>query len=279
MYPQIIRLATRPLKVSTVHAVLEMTLAQRLAIVMVALGSYIGVAALTKLGLRSNVVHNAEIVCDGGLVVEVFSSLTRKAAIHSFSNVYHCAWKNGSSAGRWCCGFPEAAPGDQVGCCDTTLFDPGSMGGFGGFFHPATQSNVSATNTSAPSVTPSTSNARPSNTVVCSASANLTTNQNTPISKPRQQSSERVAIGVGVGIPLGVIAFGSLILLFREHRLRLQAENTAGIINDKRFNEGNRTGRALPVAGNHNAPQELGHEPKHPNELGSQEVYEISVHG
>lgn len=236
-------------------------------------------AALTRLGLRSNVVRHAEIVRDGVLGIKVFSSLTRKAAIHSFSNVYHCAWKNGSAAGLWCCGAQEGAAEDEVGCCNTTLFDPGSLGGFGGFFSPATQSNVSATNTSAPSVTPNTSNARPSNTVVCSASANLTTNQNTPISKPRQQSSERVAIGVGVGISLGVIAFGSLLLLFREHRLRLQAENTAGIINDKRFNEGNRTGRALPVAGNHNAPQELGHEPKRPNELGSQELHEIAAHG
>ena len=69
VYPQnLISLVTRPLKVSTVHAVVQVTLARRLVIVMVAVGSYIGVAAPTKLGLRSNVVHNAEIVCDGGLV-------------------------------------------------------------------------------------------------------------------------------------------------------------------------------------------------------------------
>ena len=219
-----------------------------------------------------------EIVRDGGLGIEIFSSLTRKAAIHSFSNVYHCGWKNGSAAGLWCCGAQEGTPEGDAGCCNTTLFDPGPMGGFQGFFSPGTQSNVSATNTVASSVTPSTSNARPSNPVICSASANLTTNQNTPISRPRQQSSERVAIGVGVGIPLGMIAFGSLLLLFREHNLRLRAERTTGIINDKRFNAGKSTGRALYEGGNHNAPQELGQEPKHPHELYSREVYEVSAH-
>ena len=271
-------LATRPPKVFTVHAVLYTMLAQVLATVLVTLGSYIGVAALTRPGLQSNVVPHAEIVRDGGLGIEVFNSLTPKAAIHSFSNVYHCPWKNGSAPGLWCCGAQEVAQQDDSRCYSNTLFTPG-LGAFTGFFIPATQSNVSATNTSTSSVTPNTSNARPSNPVVCSASANLTTNQNTPISKPRQQSSERVAVGFGVGIPLGFIAFGSLLLLFREHKLRLRAENTAGMINDKRFNEGKRNGRALPKAGNHDAPQELGHEPRLLNELSSEEVYEIAAHG
>ncbi len=243
------------------------------------MGSYIVVAALTRVGLRSNVVRNAEIVSDGSLSIEVSSSLTWEAAIHSYSNLYHCGWKNGSAKGLWCCGAQEGTAEGDAGCCNTTLFDPMSTGGFLNFFAPATELNISATNTSASNATQSISNSGPSNPVACSPGANPTTSQNAPTSKPQQQSHGRVAIGVGVGIPLGVIAFGSLLLLFREHKLRLHAESTAGIINDKRLNRGERTGRALYEAEDHNPPQELGHERNHPAELNSQEVHEIAVHG
>ena len=96
--------------------------------------------------------------------------------------------------------------------------------------------------------------------------------------QPQRQSRERVAISLGIGIPLGVIAFGSLLLLLREHKLRLRAESTAGIINDKPFNEGKRTGRVLHEMENNNTPQELGHERKHVDELNSQQVYEVATH-
>ena len=261
------------------HAVVEMTLAQRLATVMVALGSPIGVVALTRLGLRSNVVRTAEIVRDGSLGIEVFNTLTREAAIHSFSNVYHCAWNNGSAGGIWCCGAQEGTPESEAGCCDTTLFNAGFPNGFGSFYAPATELNISAKNTSASSATQSISSSGPSNPVTCSPEANPTASQNAPTSKPQQQSHERAAIGVGVGIPLGVIAFGSLLLLFREHKLRLRAESTAGISNDKRFHQWKRTGRAHLKSQDHNAPQELGDERKQPNELDSQEVHEVAMHG
>ena len=273
-------LATRPPKVFTVHAVLKMTLAHRVATVTVTQGSYIGVAALTRLGLRSNVVRTAEIVRDGSLGIEVFSSLTREAAIHSFSNVYHCAWKNGSAAGLWCCGAQEGTPESDAGCCDTTLFNASFPNkGFGNFFAPATELNISATNTSASSATQSVSSSGLVNPDPCSPGANLTAGQNAPISKPQQQSRERLATGLGVGVPLGVIAFGSLLLLFREHKLRLRAVSTAGIINDKRFNGGERRERALHDSEDHNAPQELEDERKYPNELDSQQVHEVAVHG
>ena len=272
-------LATRPPKVFTVHAVLEVTLAHRKATALVPLGSYIGVAALTGLGLRTNVVRNAEIVRDSGLDIEVFGSLTWEAAIHSFSNVYNCAWNNGSFAGNWCCGAQELTAEAEAGCCNTTLLDIDSTpGGFGLFFGSTYESSVSTTNKSASSATQNIPGSVPSNQAACSLGANSTASQNAPISKPQQQSREPVATGVGVGVPLAVIAFASLLLLFREHKLRLRAESTAGIINDNRFNAGKSTGRALHKGGNHNVPQELGHEPKHPNELGLQEVYEVAAH-
>lgn len=256
------------------HAVLQVTLAQSLATVIVGVGSYIVVAALTRLGLRSNVVRTAEIVCNGSLGIGISSSLTWEAAIHSFSNLYHCGWNNGSARGLWCCGAQEDTAEGDAGCCNTTLFDPGATGGFQNFFYPATELNISAKNTSASSATESISNSGPSNPVACSPEANPTASQNAPTSKPQQQSHERVAIGIGVGAPLGVIAFGSLLLLFREHKLRLRAESTSGIINDKRFKRGKRTGRGLHKAEDPKAPQELENERKYPNELDSQAVHE-----
>ena len=254
-----------------------MTLTQRLATVLAAMGSYIVVAALTRVGPPSNAVRNAEIVCDGSLCIEVSSSLTREAAIHSFSNVFHCGWKNGSAQGLWCCGAQETP--DDAGCCNTTLFDPMSTGGFQNFFAPAAELNTSATNTSASNATQSISTPGSSSSLTCSPGENLTASQNAPTSKPQQQSHERVTIGVGVGIPLDVIAFGSILLLFREHKLRLRAESTAGIINDKPFPGEQRLGRALHEAEARNAPQELGHERKYPDELNSQNVYEVAAHG
>ena len=242
-------------------------------------GSYIGVAALTRLGLRTNVVGNAEIVRDISLDIEDFRSLTWEAAVHSFSNVYHCAWNNGSAAGDWCCGAQEGSAEAAAGCCNTTLFSQSSTGGFGAFFASTYESNISATNNSASSATQIIPSSVPSNQAACSLGANSTASQNAPKSKPQRQSREPVAIGVGIGIPLGVIAFGSLLLLFRERKLRLHAERTSAIINDRRFNRGERTGRALAEAGSHKLPQELGNEPKHPHELNSKEVYEVATHG
>lgn len=260
------------------HAVLEVTLAHRMASALVPLGTYIGVAALTRLGLRTNAVRNAETVRESGPDIGVFGSLTWEAAIHSFSMVFHCAWTNGTSVGNWCCGAQVGSAESAAGCCNTTLFDNES-GVFGHFFASTCESNTLATNNSASSATQSIPNSVPSNQTACSPGANSTANHNTSISKPQQQWHEPLAIDVGLGIPLAVIAFASLLLLFREHKLRLRAESTAGIINDKQFNAGKSTGRALHKGGNHNVPQELGHEPKHPNELGSREIYEVAAHG
>ena len=229
------------------HAVLEVIFAQRRATALVALilalGLFIGVAALTRLGLRTNVIGIAEIVRSSGLGVEVFGPLTWEAAIHSFSNVFLCAWKNGSGTKDWCCSGQSGSAEAAAGCCDTTLFDIGVAGGFGSFFVSTYESNISATNNSASSATQSIPSSKPSNQPACSPGANSTASQNAPITKPQQDSHEPVVIGVGVGIPLGVIAFASLLLLFREHKLRLRAESTAGTINDKRFNKGKRTER------------------------------------
>ena len=247
---------------------------------MVMVGSYIRVAARIRLGLHSSSVNNAEIVRDGNLDIGIFSPLTWEAAIDSYSNVYHCGWNNGSQVGRWCCGGKSDTPESIAGCCSTTLFSPGSPEHleFGGFFTPATELNISATSTSAPSATQSISKSGPSNPVPSSPGANLTTSQNAPISKPQQQSHERVAIGLGVGIPFCLIASGSLLLLFREHKLRLRAESTARIIDDKRFKGGEGSERGLHGSEDHNAPQELENELKDPNELDSQEVHEVAPH-
>ena len=251
-----------------------------MATVLVMVGSYIGVAARIRLGLHSSAVNNAEIVRDGNLDIGIFSPLTREAAIDSYNNVYHCGWNNGSQVGRWCCGGKSDTRESIAGCCNTTLFSPGSPEHpeFGGFFTPATELNISATSTSAPSATQSISKSGPSNPVPSSPGANLTTSQNAPISKPQQQSHERVAIGLGVGIPFCLIASGSLLLLFREHKLRLRAESTARIIDDKRFKGGEGSERGLHGSEDHNAPQELENELKDPNELDSQEVHEVAPH-
>lgn len=228
---------------------------------------------------------NAGFLYRGGCTDQTWASEQccphcRDAAIHSFSNVYHCDLNNGSAAGLWCCGAQEGTPESEAGCCNTTLFNPVFTGGFQIFFAPATELNISATNASASNATQGISTPGSSSPFACSPGANLTASQNAPASKPQQQSHERVTIGVGVGIPLGVIAFMSILLLFREHRLRLCAESTAGIINDKRLRGGGkRLGRALPEAEARNAPQELGHEQNYPNELNSQEVYEVATHG
>ena len=160
---------------------LEVTHAHRKATALVALSSYIGVAALTRLGLRTNVVRNAEIVRDSGLGIGVFGSLTWEAAIHSFSNLYSCAWKNGSFAGNWCCGAQEGTTEADATCCNTTLLDIDSTGGFGVFFGSAYESSISATNKSASSAMQSIPSSVPSNQTACSPGANSTANHNTYI--------------------------------------------------------------------------------------------------
>ena len=227
--------------------------------VLVMVGPYIGVASQIRLGLHSSAVNNAEIVRNGNLDIGISSSLTREAAIDSYSNVYHCGLNNGSEVGLWCCGGKSNTSESIAGCCNTTLFYPGSPlePEFGGFFAPATE---------------------PSNPVPSSPGTYLTTIQNAPISKPQQQWHERVAIGLGVGIPFCLIASGSLLLLFREHKLRLRAESTARIINDKRLKGGEGSERGLHGSEDHNAPQELENELKDPNELDSQQVHEVAPH-
>ena len=158
------------------HAVPEVTFAQRrataLLVLIKALGSYIGVAAPTRLGLRTNVIGNAKIVRESRLDVEVCGSLTWEAAINSFSNVFLCASKNGSAGGDWCCGANSGSAEAAAGCCDTTLFNKESTGGFGVFFAPTYESSVSATNKSAPSATQNIPSSVPSNQTACSPGAN-----------------------------------------------------------------------------------------------------------
>ena len=242
-----------------------------MATVLVTLGSHIGVPALTRLGSQINAVLIAEIVRDGNLDIGISSLLTREAAIHSFSNLYHCGWNNRSAAGLWCCGAEEGTPEGRAGCCNTTLINPVFTGAFA--HTSVSELNDSATNTSASSPTRNISSPGTSNAVPSSPRTSLTA------SKPQQRSHERVAIGLGVGIPLGLIASTSLLLLFREHKLRLRAESMAGILNGERITGGERRDQAIHGSQGHNALQELPDERKHPNELDSRQVYEVAVHG
>ena len=148
-----------------------------------------------------------------------------KVALNSFSNIYPCPIVNGSFPNNalWCCGASEGTDAAKAGCCYTSTFSP-FIPGFA--FLPADK-ETNALSSAAPSVVISSSYV-----VVTSSVTTPTISTVLPISTPTPHrvsatSEKTLAVGAGVGAPLGALLLSGLcIFLIQKHRRRVFAKET-----------------------------------------------------
>jgi len=155
-------------------------------------------------------------------------------------NLFACAPQGGDNP-KWCCG-PNATE-----CCDSgkgfeipvgsvflraNQIPTASTSQTSSIITPTTTSHASlnpSTVTSTPSsnasLNPSTVTSTPSsnaslnpNTMTSTPSSNTSLNPNTMTSNPSSTHNNSLSIGLGVGIPLGIIAIGTLAFLAWELR-------------------------------------------------------------
>ena len=205
-----------------------------------------------------------------------------------FRNLYPCPSTNGTMTWNFCC---EQEMG--VTCCDNVL-GFGSFGKDFAFFVPdgGNSSNASAPllslepNSSLTSVLPLSSN-----TVSESVSSlfSITTPLSTdgsPVSttsscKPPPQSNDYVALGAGIGVPLGVLLLLALsFLLLMEHRRRKSSEKALNWIHvrDKSNEKAKARERRKFRLNNGLAVFGLGNSQQNAMELQGREIYEASSH-
>ena len=89
-----------------------------------------------------------------------------------------------------------------------------------------------------------------------------------------------MAVGAGVGVPVGALSlFGLAFLFLRERRRRVHAQKMTNdaytAAHERERERGNTTARDY-VLRNHTLPQELESRQRGPNEIDSQEVHEAN---
>lgn len=218
------------------------------------------------------------------------------AATNSFSNVYSCPVKNGSFALSWCCGATEGSQQARDGCCNGPLFTPDFGFAIAEIGVLETECNTTDTSSSSELTASSSSNsAAPSRSlatqwtssnVALASTADRSPNPTPssketaaiatgvglavePSSKPVAPSEKGVAIGAGVGVPVGVLLLSGLVLLFlRERRQRVQAQKVANDAHTIAAERGTTGVQGYELYGQ-SLPQELPHAQVGPEELSS----------
>ena len=210
------------------------------------------------------------------------------ANINSYSNLYACPTVNGSATHIWCCGTAMDGYGSDVGCCNgPTVFEL-DFGQGPLLLGPATATNPNPSTlaTSSPLFTTSPSLATSSSLFTTSPSSVITStaliaSDPTPIPtkipiEPSSNTSQpwrsSVALGTGIGVPVGALLLCGLALLFvRERRLRIRAQKMTHPFRAAQSIETNGV-QSYGISGP-SLPQELEHMDHRP-EILSQEVYE-----
>lgn len=220
----------------------------------------------------------------------------RDSATNSFSNVYSCPVKNGSFALSWCCGATEGSQQARDGCCNGPLFTPDFGFAIAEIGVLETECNTTDTSSSSELTASSSSNsAAPSRSlatqwtssnVALASTADRSPNPTPssketaaiatgvglavePSSKPVAPSEKGVAIGAGVGVPVGLLLLSGLVLLFlRERRQRVQAQKVANDAHTIAAERGTTGVQGYELYGQ-SLPQELPHAQVGPEELSS----------
>ena len=197
------------------------------------------------------------------------------ANIDNYGNLYACPTANGSAARKWCCGTASNWYGTGVGCCNgSTVFEPDFGAG------PLLLALANATNPNPSTLATSSSlfTTLPSSvisSIALIASEPAPTPTKTPVepsSNPSQPSRSGVALGTGIGVPVGALLLCGLVLLFvRERRLRIRAQKMTHAFRAAQSIETN----GVQSHGISGPSQELEHVERRP-EILSQEVYEAN---
>lgn len=223
-------------------------------------------------------------------------------AVNSFSNLYHCSVE-GSFRGDWCCGAKEGSAESRAGCCNGSQLDFNSNGGFGFYFAPqdavepsistvteiltittsAREKRISLTekwtiSAFATNTEKSTMSAVATDIETMTISATTTDTSVLPQATTQAKLNKAIAIGAGIGVPLGVsvLLAMSFLLWTRKHvianKSRSKGVQCHSKIETLKYAEGYQME-------SHDNPQELDPWHKGPQELESREVHEAPEFG
>lgn len=154
-----------------------------------------------------------------------------KVARDNFSNLYPCPSVRGVYTTVFCCEewLPEPPNSNSTGCCSRTGFDLGTRG-IGRLFKPETDrssliSSASVTLTTTQVSTATASISRPSASTTKQIPQTVATTVDPGTSSKPSSNKRDLTIGVGVGLPVTIIALTILgIFLLRQRRRKRHAE-------------------------------------------------------
>ena len=186
--------------------------------------------------------------------------------MHNYSHIYPCPDINGTFTHTFCCDAQEASDTGTSGCCDTRIYvvDFGKvLSGASSVQNSSSATNSSSSTTSATSH-PSISSAPPQ-----------------PSATQDSSSNKAVAIGAGVGVPLGVLlvaGFAYLWYLWHRERTsrRLLEKRLSTIQSSSLHDQNSKTPSEGSTGYDHGLQiQELDYLPRRP-ELHSQSLVEVA---
>lgn len=208
--------------------------------------------------------------------------------MNSFSNLYPCPSTNGLFTEDFCCGAQEGS--STNGFCGFTNFIHTLLGGFGSFLVRAGSADVDSSNSSAAAsvsvssisssiVAPTAVTTGPAQTAP--VQSNITTPRDADYEGIKNSRGKDVAIGAGIGVPLGVILLAALaFLLYRERKSHRRLEEKLRSLESSPFKD-YRKDTAQDVNGAQSqryssGPHELHHWARQP-ELHSQPRVEVAA--
>ena len=208
----------------------------------------------------------------------------------TWGNIFPCPSTTGTFTRSFCC-----QQGGDNSCCDKVLDFIAFGVGFAFFSpHGDNSSNASApllsseATSSLTSVLPLSSNVNTNSESVSSLFSTTTTSSangslllTTSSCKSPPQSNDYVALGAGIGVPLGVLLLLALsFLLLMEHRRRKSSEKALNWIHvrDKSKEKAKARERRKFKVNNGPTAAELGNGQQDPMELHGREIYEAIRH-
>ena len=208
----------------------------------------------------------------------------------TFDNLYPCPSTTGTFTRSFCC-----AQEVGISCCDEILPNFIVFGLDFGFFLPHGDNSSSASapllsleaNSSLTSSLPLSSNMNTRSKSISSLSSTTPLSANgslvltTSSCKPPPQFNDYVALGAGIGVPLGVLLLLALsFLLLMEHRRRISSEKALNWIHvrDKSKEKAKARERRKFTVNNGPTVFELGNSQQNPMELHGGEIYEATSH-
>ena len=210
----------------------------------------------------SMILSNTDFICP--CMLAAADSLSRLVQTNSWSNLWRCTPVNNGPV-NWWCGNESKTPACHAG--PDALFPSYPSGSILGF-PPLTPSSSALITTSSITVT----TAAP---VTTASPAKTSTDPSVPVQTQKHSASLPTALGVGLGVPLGIATIGFLGFLFWKEAVRRRRSKPRTLSQEAVLNQTNKSALAA-VDGSWTEGHELP-DAQRPREMGGTVRMELST--